>query len=172
MHRRGHEHTLVIDIPPGLHSYKYIVDDEWRINLDAPSATDAQGVINNTVVVQRTVFDDTPDDLSDSEEEDDNKQRVGYGTVIPSQDEYIKDPPKVPPHLAHILLNNSVVTEPTVLPLPQHVTIDHLYMYGSSRREIDDVIVTGITQRFKTKQHSGMGPKYVTTVYYSPKPML
>lgn len=97
------------------------------------------------MIVKRQVFEDTVVDVSDSEEEDENKQKVGYGQTIPSQDEYLKDPPKVPPHLAHILLNKTKPIEPYVLPIPQHVTINHLYMYGA--KDDSDIIVTGITER-------------------------
>src|SRR5689334_7161202 len=59
------EWSLVIDIPPGPHQYKFIVDEEWyalimmctvlmlmlmrcdrRYNPDYPTVTNAQGVIN------------------------------------------------------------------------------------------------------------------------------
>jgi len=77
---------------------------------------------------------------------------------MPDLDEYTKDPPPLPPHLRHIILNKPPQLQDTAaLPVPQHVALNHLYCTAIR----DNMMVLGITQRFKTK--------FVTTVYYSPE---
>ena len=55
-----------------------------------------------------------------------------YGQYLPSHDDYTKEPPLLPPQLKHIMLNSS--QDPSQddssqqeLPMPQHVTLKHLY---------------------------------------------
>ncbi len=77
---------------------------------------------------------------------------------MPDLDEYTKDPPPLPPHLRHIILNKPPqLSDTAALPVPQHVALNHLYCTAIK----DNMMVLGITQRFKTK--------FVTTVYYSPE---
>jgi 5'-AMP-activated protein kinase regulatory beta subunit len=77
---------------------------------------------------------------------------------MPDLDDYTKDPPPLPPHLRHIILNKPPQLQDTAaLPVPQHVALNHLYCTAIR----DNMMVLGITQRFKTK--------FVTTVYYSPE---
>jgi 5'-AMP-activated protein kinase regulatory beta subunit len=47
---------------------------------------------------------------------------------------------------------------PLILPVPQHVAVDHLYCTAIK----DGMMVLGVTQRFRMK--------FVTTVYYSMMP--
>eukprot|EP00565_Helicotheca_tamesis_P006362 CAMPEP_0185728200 /NCGR_PEP_ID=MMETSP1171-20130828/3632_1 /TAXON_ID=374046 /ORGANISM="Helicotheca tamensis, Strain CCMP826" /LENGTH=356 /DNA_ID=CAMNT_0028396879 /DNA_START=61 /DNA_END=1131 /DNA_ORIENTATION=- len=76
---------------------------------------------------------------------------------MPDLDEYTKEPPPLPPHLRHIILNKPPQLQDTAaLPVPQHVALNHLYCTAIK----DNMMVLGITQRYKTK--------FVTTVYYSP----
>jgi len=80
-----------------------------------------------------------------------------YGHVMPDLDEYTKEPPPLPPHLRHIILNKPPQLQDTAaLPVPQHVALNHLYCTAIK----DNMMVLGITQRYKTKS--------CTTVYYSP----
>jgi len=86
-----------------------------------------------------------------------------YGHVMPST-EYIQpapEPPLIPPHFSEILLNSTIKhADPYLLPAPQHVTVNHIYVKSSPLST--DVLVLGITQRYKTK--------FITTVFYKPKP--
>lgn len=80
-----------------------------------------------------------------------------YGHSMPDLDEYTKEPPPLPPHLRHIILNKPPQLQDTAaLPVPQHVALNHLYCTAIK----DNMMVLGITQRYKTKS--------CTTVYYSP----
>lgn len=194
------EFVLIIDISPGTHQYKFIVDGEWRLNPNAPTIVD-HGVVNNVVTVKRPVFEmnlgrDVPFD--DSDEEIDNSQvKSGYGQVLPLSEEYSTLPPKMPPHLLsdHLCLNAPIDTDdPYVLPTPSHVTLNHFFISETHNEvankrlvtrtdeptkevkrnancELDDnVLVTALTQRFQTKPHISVIPKFVTLIYYRPKP--
>jgi 5'-AMP-activated protein kinase, regulatory beta subunit len=80
-----------------------------------------------------------------------------FTTNMPDMDEYTKEPPPLPPHLRHIILNKPPqLSDTSALPVPQHVALNHLYCTAIK----DNMMVLGITQRYKTK--------FVTTVYYSP----
>jgi len=80
-----------------------------------------------------------------------------FGHSVPDLDEYTKEPPPLPPHLRHIILNKPPQLQDTAaLPVPQHVALNHLYCTAIK----DNMMVLGITQRYKTKS--------CTTVYYSP----
>jgi 5'-AMP-activated protein kinase, regulatory beta subunit len=82
-----------------------------------------------------------------------------YSQFTPDLDEYTKEPPPLPPHLRHIILNkNPPANDPTALPVPQHVALNHLYCTAIK----DGMMVLGMTQRYKQK--------FVTTVYYSTMP--
>ncbi|CAM9786827.1 unnamed protein product, partial [Chrysoparadoxa australica] len=93
-----------------------------------------------------------------------------YQQFTPDLDEYTKarkalshclainihEPPPLPPHLRRIILNkNPPVSDPSALPVPQHVALNHLYCTAIK----DGMMVLGMTQRYKHK--------FVTTVYYS-----
>lgn len=69
----------------------------------------------------------------------------------------------IPPHFGQILLNTDIKqVDPYLLPVPQHVTVNHLYVYQEGRSKVkSDVVVLGVTQRYKSK--------FVTTVYYKPR---
>lgn len=85
------------------------------------------------------------------------KDREGFSNTMPDLDEYTKEPPPLPPHLRHIILNKPPqLSDTAALPVPQHVALNHLYCTAIK----DNMMVLGITQRYKTK--------FVTTVYYSP----
>lgn len=162
------EFTLLIDIPPGTHHYKYIVDQEWRLDEDAPTVQ-INNVWNNVIEVQRPVFEYSGGTWEDSDDEEDangNKKISNYGQKFPAQNDYVQDPPKLPPHLTDILLNQSSPQDPLMLPIPTHVILNHLYV---SKTDDPEVLVTAITQRFKPNSHTKITHRFVTTVYYAPR---
>ena len=67
-------------------------------------------------------------------------------------------PPVLPPHLLQVMLNKDtpLVCEPTLLPTPNHVMINHMYALSFK----DNVIVLSKTSRYRKK--------YATTVFYKP----
>eukprot|EP01102_Stenamoeba_stenopodia_P012754 TRINITY_DN4056_c0_g1_i2.p1 TRINITY_DN4056_c0_g1~~TRINITY_DN4056_c0_g1_i2.p1 ORF type:complete len:210 (-),score=41.71 TRINITY_DN4056_c0_g1_i2:338-967(-) len=48
-----HDFTIIQNLPPGVHQYKFIVDGKWRHATDQPIATDVAGNINNCIEVRR-----------------------------------------------------------------------------------------------------------------------
>lgn len=71
-----------------------------------------------------------------------------FTTTVPDLDDYTKEPPPLPPHLRHIILNKPPQLQDTAaLPVPQHVALNHLYCTAIK----DNMMVLGITQRYKTK---------------------
>ncbi|TPX71124.1 hypothetical protein SpCBS45565_g01240 [Spizellomyces sp. 'palustris'] len=51
MSRSNADFTTVIDMPPGTHRFKFIVDDEWKCSEDLPIASDADGNLVNYLEV-------------------------------------------------------------------------------------------------------------------------
>lgn len=184
MHRSGNDFTYIHNLKRGKHAFKFIVDDEWRFAPDQPTVADIEGRINNFIDVtdfkaytgdrefekEKAAADygyiggevDT-EKLGDTSEESDDmgtrpdKDGEVFSHNMPDLDDYTKEPPPLPPHLRHIILNKPPQLQDTAaLPVPQHVALNHLYCTAIK----DNMMVLGITQRFKTK--------FVTTVYYSP----
>ncbi|KAL7495501.1 hypothetical protein ACHAWX_000290 [Stephanocyclus meneghinianus] len=186
MHRSGNDFTYIHNLKRGKHAFKFIVDDEWRFAPDQPTVADIEGRINNFIDVtdfkaytgdkefekERAAADYHRCTKSDKSSNDEDETASGsgkksskggdvegevYGHSMPDLDEYTKEPPPLPPHLRHIILNKPPQLQDTAaLPVPQHVALNHLYCTAIK----DNMMVLGITQRYKTKS--------CTTVYYSP----
>jgi len=187
MHRSGNDFTYIHNLKRGKHAFKFIVDDEWRFAPDQPTVADIEGRINNFIDVTDFkpytgdrefekekaaaeyghVADDETSNASVSLASDakagdgssnvPDKDGEVFSQTMPDMDEYTKEPPPLPPHLRHIILNKPPQLQDTAaLPVPQHVALNHLYCTAIK----DNMMVLGITQRYKTK--------FVTTVYYSP----
>lgn len=176
MHRSGNDFTYIHNLQRSKHAFKFIVDDEWRFAPDQPTVADIEGRINNFIDVSE--FQAYTGDLNFEKEttamaaEDavggggsigddgngENDEDSKFGTTLPDvYDNYTKEPPPLPPHLRHIILNKpAAALDTAALPVPQHVALNHLYCTAIR----DQMMVLGITQRFKTK--------FVTTVYYAP----
>jgi 5'-AMP-activated protein kinase, regulatory beta subunit len=182
MHRSGNDFTYIHNLKRGKHAFKFIVDDEWRFAPDQPTVADIEGRINNFIDVTdfkpytgdkdferekaAAEYGGTHEDVEDAVPDEDatpggshKPDRDGevFSHVQPDVDDYTKEPPPLPPHLRHIILNKPPQLHDTAaLPVPQHVALNHLYCTAIR----DNMMVLGITQRYKTK--------FVTTVYYSP----
>jgi len=190
MHRSGNDFTYIHNLKRGKHAFKFIVDDEWRFAPDQPTVADIEGRINNFIDVTdfkpytgdkdfekekaAAEYGATPssavdDDGAAANEGETDESQIATGTQkpdkdgevfshnMPDLDDYTKEPPPLPPHLRHIILNKPPQLQDTAaLPVPQHVALNHLYCTAIK----DNMMVLGITQRYKTK--------FVTTVYYSP----
>lgn len=179
MHRSGNDFTYIHNLKRGKHAFKFIVDNEWRFAPDQPTVADIEGRINNFIDVTdfkaytgdrefekekaaaeygapyEKTDDAEPEALGASGKPDQDGEV--YSNNMPDLDDYTKEPPPLPPHLRHIILNKPPQLQDTAaLPVPQHVALNHLYCTAIK----DNMMVLGITQRFKTK--------FVTTVYYSP----
>ena len=147
------EFTTIVELPPGTHQYKFIVDDEWMFNPDQPTVPDPYGAMNNMVDVL------PPDSLYEIESDESllsSSPPGTYGQDMPPMEYGAKPPPVLPPHLLQVILNTDPVSEddPTRLPIPNHVMLNHLYALSIK----DGVMVLGVTHRFRKK--------YITTVLY------
>lgn len=151
-----HDFTIIQNLPPGVHQYKFIVDGKWRHATDQPIATDVLGNINNCIEVRKETDELQSRVLSSSPPGE-------YSQHTPEED-YAKEPPVIPPYLLRALLNTAPSTDdPAVLPLPHHVMINHLYsLYpvDPKQNKPQDYLILGTTSRYKAK--------FVTTVFYKP----
>lgn len=157
MQRSGKDATLVKLLSPGMYQYKFIVDGQWRHDPNLPCMYDNQGNINNVVEVQEYI----PENLGSlSGFEPPASPTSSYSSPPPAAEDYMKEPPVMPPQLQLSLLNvPPILDSAAVLPRPQHVVLNHFYM----RRipSSTSAIVVGTTHRYKNK--------YVTVVLYRPK---
>lgn len=159
MQKTGRDFSLVKLLPPGVYQYKFIVDGQWRHDPNLTSMYDDQGNINNMVEVQEYIaenldglanFDPPPSPVS------------SYCNPAPVAEDFLKEPPVVPPQLQLSLLNVPPacgMESSAALPRPQHVVLNHMYLQRGSQSR--SAIVVGTTNRFRSK--------YVTTVLYRAK---
>lgn len=108
MHRSGNDFTYIANLTRGKHAYKFVVDDEWRFAPDQLTVADVEGNVNNFVDVSEFTplsdFENSSNSAANGDERDENGESA-YGRFIPDIDEYTKEPPPLPPHLRHIILN-------------------------------------------------------------------
>ncbi|KAH1220558.1 SNF1-related protein kinase regulatory subunit beta-3 [Glycine max] len=82
-----------------------------------------------------------------------------YNNVYPGNEDEARDPPMVPSHLQHTLLNYPANRDTAgTVPLPKNVILNHLYI--ENRESPRSVVALGFTHRFRSK--------YVTVVLYKP----
>jgi len=95
----------------------------------------------------------------DSESHVNNAEKE-YSQDVPQPKpwEKVSGPPVLPPHLLQVILNKDtpLPCEPTLLPEPNHVMLNHLYALSIK----DGVMVLSATHRYRKK--------YVTTLLYKP----
>ena len=143
----GYFHTIV-ELPPGVHFYRFVVDNVIQVASNQPVHTAADGITANvidTVLTREEVGTESPPG--------------SYSQKVPLTEDYTraKEPPVLPSHLHRSLLNSAPIdADPATLPVPAHVVLDH--MYTASRK--DGVMLLGVTRRYRSK--------FVTTVFYAP----
>uniref|UniRef100_A0A6U4VAS0 Association with the SNF1 complex (ASC) domain-containing protein n=1 Tax=Hemiselmis andersenii TaxID=464988 RepID=A0A6U4VAS0_HEMAN len=154
-------YSTVVQIVPGIHQYKFIVDGEWRCAQDQPRCLDSVGNENNCLEVEEAEAPE-PEPLEEDQmgKEEPPSPRSSYNCQSVDPDEYIKDPPAMPPHLGFALLNQPPKkSQGSLLAVPNHSTLNHSYICRSLPEGLSAV---GMTCRFRGK--------FVTTVFYSPAP--
>ncbi|GAB0091827.1 5'-AMP-activated protein kinase subunit beta [Sergentomyia squamirostris] len=157
---RSHgDFVTIIDLPEGEHQYKFLVDGEWRHDPKLKNIDNDLGNKNNLVSVRQSDFEVFQALAKDSEEGGNNEQKE-YTQEIPTSKpwEKVTGPPILPPHLLQVILNKDtpLSCEPTLLPEPNHVMLNHLYALSIK----DGVMVLSATHRYRKK--------YVTTLLYKP----
>ena len=151
--------VTIIDLPEGEHQYKFFVDGEWRHDPDIKIIDNGMGSKNNLVSVRKSDFEVFQALAKDSEGITSSAQ-TEYAQDIPPHRpwEKVAGPPILPPHLLQVILNKDtpLSCEPTLLPEPNHVMLNHLYALSIK----DSVMVLSATHRYRKK--------YVTTLLYKP----
>jgi len=155
MHRSGNDFSYIMNLPKTKHMFKFLVDSEWKYASDQPTNVDMSGNVSNFVDLSKFHPEIEFQDFETLKKKKRLKQQ--YGRHIPDMDEFSAEPPLLPSHLRHIILNKGGIDEEdsSVLPPPQHVALDHLYCTTFH----ENMIVLGASQRYKDK--------FVTTVFYS-----
>ncbi|XP_058792152.1 5'-AMP-activated protein kinase subunit beta-2 isoform X2 [Phymastichus coffea] len=151
--------VTIVDLPEGEHQYKFFVDGEWRHDPGLKIVDNGMGSKNNCVSVKKSDFEVFQALAKDSEGIISSAQ-TEWGQDIPPHKpwEKVPGPPILPPHLLQVILNKdtSLSCEPTLLPEPNHVMLNHLYALSIK----DSVMVLSATHRYRKK--------YVTTLLYKP----
>lgn len=156
--------TTIVELPEGQHQYKYCVDGEWVHDPKEPTTNNDVGSVNNTITVKKADFEVFEALAMDSTKEANSKQISGsppgeYSQEIPIRNPQEKSsgPPILPPHLLQVILNKdtSLQCEPSLLPEPNHVMLNHLYALSIK----DGVMVLSATHRYRKKY---------TTLLYKP----
>lgn len=172
--------VTIIDLPEGEHQYKFYVDGEWKHDPRIKNVENPEGQKNNLVSVRQSDFEVFQALAKDSEDTGDKEQKE-YSQEIPQIKPWEKQsgPPVLPPHLLQVILNKDtpVSCEPTLLPEPNHVMLNHLYALSIK----DGVMVSCTIHRghsiIKVKPNflfqvlsatHRYRKKYVTTLLYKP----
>lgn len=162
------EFLTIIDLPEGEYQYRFYVDGNMCVDNNEPVVTNDKGTQNNVISVKKSDFEVFEALALDSLNTNSNKK--GLDTPGSPSGEYCQDvpprkpgekhsgPPILPPHLLQVILNKDTPAhcEPTLLPEPNHVMLNHLYALSIK----DGVMVLSATHRFRKK--------YVTTLLYKP----
>lgn len=165
VHSHG-DFVVILDVPEGNHQYKFMVDGQWVHDQNEPTVDNDLGTKNNLINVKQSDFEVFEALAMDSVNSGSGSQNVSgsppgdYGQEPPQPKPYEKStgPPVLPPHLLQVILNKDVPVrcEPTLLPEPNHVMLNHLYALSIK----DGVMVLSATHRYRKK--------YVTTLLYKP----
>ncbi|KAK8787403.1 5'-AMP-activated protein kinase subunit beta-1 [Amblyomma americanum] len=165
VHSHG-DFVVILDVPEGDHQYKFMVDGQWVHDHNEPTVDNDMGTKNNLINVKQSDFEVFEALAMDSVGSGSGTQSVSgsppgdYGQEVPQAKPYEKTsgPPVLPPHLLQVILNKDTPLrcEPTLLPEPNHVMLNHLYALSIK----DGVMVLSATHRYRKK--------YVTTLLYKP----
>lgn len=154
----------IIELPEGKHQYKFLVDGTWQCDPNEPVMDNDLGSQNNCVDVKSSDFEVFEALAMDSAgvKGVSGSPPGDYSQQIPTRNSgqgfHHSGPPILPPHLLQVILNKEIPLhcEPTLLPEPNHVMLNHLYALSIK----DGVMVLSATHRYRKK--------YVTTLLYKP----
>ncbi|XP_037080932.1 5'-AMP-activated protein kinase subunit beta-1-like [Pollicipes pollicipes] len=159
------EHMSIVNLPEGQHEYKFRIDGEWVVDTSEPTVDTPSGDKNNYITVRVDDFracDALNMDTVPAGHELSGSPPGCYSQELPQPKPWMPaqptQPPALPPHLLEVILNKDTPSscEPTLLPAPNHVMLNHLYALSIK----DGVMVLSATHRYRKK--------YVTTLLYKP----
>ncbi|KAH6563876.1 hypothetical protein BASA60_010541 [Batrachochytrium salamandrivorans] len=149
------EFSTVVDMPSGTHRLKFI---KWLMKQGDQQGDGLDGLSTLGDETSDVARPDSPLDSYTSEIPAylRGNQLRSHRNIVESLP--FEPPPTLPAHLQRVLLNskNVSIQDPYILPVPTHVTLNHLY--ACSIR--DGVMAIGCTTRYRKK--------YITTVLYKP----
>jgi 5'-AMP-activated protein kinase regulatory beta subunit len=182
--RSREDFSTIINLPEGMHEFKFCVDGEWRCDGVLDKAVNATGQEHNVITVNQKdfqVFDALDKDqaetvLAGAAAASEKAAAAGSAVagrfasgVKPTEDftqtapdrrayEACAAPPSLPPQLLQVVLNKDTPQchDPNILPEPHHVMINHLYALSIK----DGVMVLSSSFRYRKK--------YITTLLYKP----
>ncbi|XP_065837800.1 5'-AMP-activated protein kinase subunit beta-2-like [Oscarella lobularis] len=158
--------VATIDLPEGVHQYRYIVDGTWTHDPnEAHIAAKTTGDYNNImkVIAAETDVDEAIEQdiaLGQMERAESPTTSDEYGQIVPDssiyRDRTLGPPPWLPAQLLQTILNAESTSheDPSLLVEPPRVVLGHLY--AKSIR--DDVLMISTTHRYRQK--------FVTTMLY------
>lgn len=169
-------HTATVHLPVGIQKLQFVVDDEWTHSDDLPKATDSFGQLVNIINVDENGHyldakesQDQPFTFALPSQHSHQQKSYDYCTDIPSvfvnpvdaeqfYSEGNCDPPQLPPQLEAVIIDEgrSKFDDTSILPIPNHVVINH--MAASTVK--NNVIAVATSTRYYNK--------YVTQILHSP----
>mmetsp|Transcript_14447 Transcript_14447/g.23548 ORF Transcript_14447/g.23548 Transcript_14447/m.23548 type:complete len:267 (-) Transcript_14447:164-964(-) len=175
--------TITLDLLPGRHYYKFIVDDQWQYDPAKDRMINHQGIVNNVIEVKASRPESLPA-LSPLDRVMGDPE--SYGQETPK--EFTADPPPLPPQLGNLTHLNPTQIQGTktdsnatfgtteretrTQPIPLHVTLNHVCFRRPEQESIistdGKLVVIGVTQRYKAKGLQHSKDRLVTTIYYKP----
>ena len=157
--------VAIVNVDEGDHEYKFLVDGQWMHDSAKETVNNSVGTVNNRLQVRKADFD-VLNALALDSVSTAHKSTIKewpqdiYGQEVPKYELVgsLEEPPMIPPHLLEVILNKDtpLSCEPTLLPEPHHVMLNHLYALSIR----DGVMVLSATHRYKKK--------CVTSVLYKP----
>lgn len=177
--RSQSEMFAIINIPQGVHQYKFQVDGRWLCHPCEPQVVGDIGSLNNVLTLSEHDCDVftalNSDDAGKLSPPTADKctsppsklaARIppsGYCQFIPARDatgcHFTRHgPPALPPHLLQSVLNTDLPEhmDPTLLPEPNHVVLNHTFTLSIR----DGVMVLSASHRYRHK--------FITTLLYRP----
>ncbi|CAB3386451.1 Hypothetical predicted protein [Cloeon dipterum] len=126
--------VTIVDLPEGEHEYKFLVDGEWKHDSGKTITNSKEGSSKTNLV-----------EASESQTQSEYSQDIPVNKPW----EKVPSPPVLPPHLLQVILNKDtpLSCEPTLLPEPNHVMLNHLYALSIK----DGVMVLSATHRYRKK---------------------
>jgi hypothetical protein len=126
MVRSGQEFYQIVNLPRGVHEFKFVVDDEWKHSQDLPVVQDSQGIVNNVIdtVNYRPYIPSPSVDPLDAAEIDD--------FAVDVQDAPSNEPPTIPA----LLLKAGLIAAPLVKDLSCSSVLLNPYLVGERNKPL------------------------------------
>ncbi len=96
-----------INLPKGIHQFKFVVDNVWKCSNNYPFSNDGSGNMNNVIDLTNYIPPESQEEkkeneeIKDKEKEKKEKKIKGkneYNCYIPNKNEMNIDAPNIPPH--------------------------------------------------------------------------